>query len=95
MKKSLVGNSNKYPGDNYYYIICDICGKKVRRKDAYRSGTSINSAQNLLVCKKDLDILNPQDLVKAKADRIALPGNEARPEGIDQFLQRDITWRDL
>lgn len=80
---------------NRYYIICDICGAKIRRKNAYRSGSSILSSRNLLVCKKDLDELNQQDLVRAKSDRIVLPGSEIRSERVDQFLQTDVTSRDL
>ena len=78
-----------------HYIICDICGRKLRRKDAHISGKSVLSSQNYLVCKDDLDVLNQQDLVRGKSDRIALPASEVRSERVDTFLQTDVTARDL
>lgn len=46
---------------NYrYYIICDICGKKIPENKArlvYDRGLT----KNLLVCPDDVDQLNPQD----------------------------------
>lgn len=53
-------NLNRYPGDGYYYIICDVCGIKIRRKDAVYITDRYNTQNKLLVCKKDADVAQPQ-----------------------------------
>ena len=50
----------RYPGEGYYYIICDVCGRKIRRKDAIYIRNRYNLQNRLLVCPKDADKENPQ-----------------------------------
>ena len=58
------------PGD--YWIICDRCGFKVRRSNSRKEWTGA------LVCKKCWEPRHPQDFVKAKADKQAVP--DPRPD---------------
>ena len=49
-----------FPGDGYMYVICDICGRKVRQKDTVVIRDRYNLQNNLVVCKEDADKPNPQ-----------------------------------
>lgn len=53
-------NRTKYPGNGYYYVICDVCGIKLRAKDAVKISDTFNYLNNMIVCKKDADKTNPQ-----------------------------------
>lgn len=50
----------KHPGDGYIYVICDICGRKVRQKDTVLVNDRYNLQNKLIVCKMDLDKRNEQ-----------------------------------
>lgn len=50
---------NSYP-ENNYFVICDICGFKIRAKDAVRVTDKYSQHYKMVVCKKDLDVPNPQ-----------------------------------
>lgn len=49
-----------YPGIEQRIIICDICGFKLRLKDVVRVQDRYNPQNQMIVCHKDLDKLNPQ-----------------------------------
>lgn len=74
----------RYPGDGHYYVICDICGKKMRAKEA-RLATDIYH-KNMLVCKEDYDIDNPQSYVKAGRTLPPPPALYNRTESEDVFI---------
>jgi len=64
----------RYPGDGYYYVLCDICGRKLRAKDAIYMSDKYNLHSKLLVCPEDADETNPQAYLKAfKDDQIDNP----------------------
>lgn len=70
------------PGD--YYVICDVCGFKMRASETSKRW------DGLKVCKKDWEPRHPQDFVRGKKDRQAVPN--ARPEQSDVFLDpNDVT----
>lgn len=62
-------SSLKYPGDGYYYILCDVCGGKVRLKDAIQVKDKYNFLNGLLVCKEDYEKTNPQAYLRARKER--------------------------
>ncbi len=49
-----------YPGSENYYVICDVCGKKYRKKDTCYVQDRFNLQNRLIVCHKDLDKVNDQ-----------------------------------
>jgi len=49
-------------GPGYAYILCDVCGRKIRQKDAILITDRYNTQSNLLVCKNDADKTNPQNI---------------------------------
>lgn len=49
-------------GPGYAYILCDVCGRKIRQKDAILITDRYNTQSNLLVCKEDADKTNPQNI---------------------------------
>lgn len=53
-------NLTRYPGDGYYYVICDVCSRKIRFKDAVYVLDRFNTQNKLLVCKEDADKANAQ-----------------------------------
>lgn len=57
---------------NYYVsgewnVICDSCGKKIKAEDAKQRW------DGLIVCPADFEMRQPQDFVKARADKITVP----------------------
>lgn len=60
---------NRYPGDGYYYVICDICGRKVRYKDTMLIKDKYNFQNGLVVCLRDVDKTNPQAYLRARKER--------------------------
>lgn len=71
---------NEYPGDGAYYVLCDICGRKLRRRDALKT---YGTRGKLIVCKQDYEDPHPQD-------RPALPRSpgkimDFRSEGSDKY----------
>lgn len=61
--------ARRYPGDGYHYVICDVCGFKLRAKDCVLVSDKYNYLNNMLVCKKDYEESNPQDRIKAVRER--------------------------
>lgn len=77
---------SKYPGDGYYYVLCDICGKKMRAKDTVLIKDKYNYHNNLLVCPEDADETNPQTYIRAAKEKQINNPKIIRSEGTDQFV---------
>ncbi len=73
-----------YPGNGYYYVICDVCGKKLRFKDSVQIRDKYNYLNGLIVCKADADKTNPQAALRARKER--RNPVEANGEATDQFI---------
>lgn len=75
-----------YPGEGYYYILCDICGTKIRAKDSVLITDKFNYYKNMVVCKADADKTNPQEFIKItnKEKQVSDP-KMIRSEGTDTF----------
>ena len=76
----------RYPGDGYYYVLCDVCGKKLRARDAVYINDKYNLLSKLLVCKNDADKTNPQSYLRAFKDTQIDNPRLIRSEGEDQFV---------
>ena len=67
----------KYPGEDYHYAICDVCGFKFRKNELTLVKDKFNLQNRLLVCKADLDVAQPQlrpfKAREYKAPRITRP----------------------
>lgn len=68
---------------NYYVsggwnVICDSCGKKIKASEAKQRW------DGLIVCPADFEMRQPQDFVKARADKITVPFTRPRPT--DDFI---------
>lgn len=66
---------------NYYVsggwnVICDSCGKKIKASDAKQRW------DGLVVCPEDFEMRQPQDFVKARADKITVPFSRPRPTDV-------------
>lgn len=72
--------SHRYPGNLNYNVICDVCGIKLRAKDAIQIRDKYNTLNNLVVCRKDADKTNPQQLLGTVKPRQEKPLKWVRPE---------------
>lgn len=71
-----------------HWVICDVCGFQ------YRSSQTRMRWDNLRVCTKDWEPRHPQEYVRGKKDRIAVPN--PRPQPPDVFIEPgDVTADDL
>ena len=61
-----------------WWVICDICGFKVRRRDARKNW------RGLIVCKDDFEIRNQQELIRPIHERFAVP--DPRPRTTAVFI---------
>ena len=80
---------NKHPGDGYYYVQCDVCGFKIRAKDAILVKDKWNLQNGLVVCKADADKPNPQLRWKAKPERDFRNPQMIRPD--DEPISENFT----
>lgn len=64
------------PGD--FNLICDVCCKKIKASESKLRW------DGLRVCKADYEERQPQDFVKARADKITVPFTRPRPT--DEFV---------
>lgn len=74
---------------NYYVsggwnVICDSCGKKIKASEAKQRW------DGLIVCPNDFEMRQPQDFVKARADKITVPFTRPRPT--DEFILTQGFW---
>ena len=84
--KTRLPHKHGYPGNGYHYVLCDVCGKKMRGKDAVLIKDKFNLLNNMLVCKADADETNPQTYLKAKRERQIGNPQFIRSEGEDNFV---------
>lgn len=70
----------KAPPRGSYYVICDICGVKIRANAAILITDKFHTHYNLLVCKKDFTTRNPQTTLKAIKDDVSTNPKKTRPE---------------
>ena len=73
---------NYVPGD--HWLICDVCSKKIKASE------SRTRWDGLQTCKDDWEERQPQDFVKAKTDKIAVP--IVRP--VPGYIFTNITYVD-
>lgn len=79
-----------HPGAGYVYVICDVCGRKVRRKDTQKVNDRWNLQNGLVVCKWDIDKVNEQNKpIKVKEKLITNP-KDLRSEPTDRFESPDV-----
>jgi hypothetical protein len=91
MKRAGWGTS--YPGEGYFYILCDLCGKKIRQKDSYKIMDKWNRHNGLVVCKADFDVTN-QQAIPIYTREYPLPQPEyTRSEPSDYFMDNAINDR--
>tara|TARA_R110000868_G_scaffold205232_2_gene453618 strand:- start:82 stop:723 length:642 start_codon:yes stop_codon:yes gene_type:complete len=84
--------NNRYPGDSEYYIICAICGKKMRAKEGRLAESEYQ--KNLVVCQDDYDIYNPQFHLRSVVERKPPPAIWNRGENTnDTFVVNSDTDR--
>lgn len=93
MKKKSLNYFYHYPGDGFLYVICDICGRKVRQRDTQVITDKWNPHRNLVVCFRDYDLTNEQSIpIQAKEYPLPNPKN-IRSEPPDQYLNNAINDR--
>lgn len=72
------------PGD--HLVICARCGFTIRKSESRMTW------DNLVVCQADYEPRQPQDFVRAKADKQAVDNPRPYPE--DRFLSTNEVSRD-
>lgn len=75
-----------HPGSGYNFVICDICGKKLRSKDAQLVTAKYSPFKGLLVCADCVDEKNNKD--RPYIPRVERPLNprHIRQEQQDQYV---------
>lgn len=77
--------TNRYPGNDYFYIYCDVCGSKIRARDAVLITDKYNTLNRMAVCKHDADKTNPQQFVRAVQEKQIRKPYMVRSEPADTF----------
>lgn len=73
--------SEHYPGINNRFVICDVCGGKFRiYQTVMISGDRYNTQNNLIVCKADVDKINPQIYPVFLKEELLADPQYVRPE---------------
>lgn len=82
-------NSIAHPGSGYNFVICDICGKKLRSKDAHLVTAQYSPFKGCLVCANCTDEKNDKD--RPYLPRIEKPLNPKyiRQEPVDQYVENE------
>lgn len=86
MKRVNLPHRSGYPGNGYYYVICDVCGVKIRSKDSVLINDKYNLLNNMVVCRKDADETNPQQYIRSVRERQIDVPRMIRSEGTDRFV---------
>lgn len=68
-----------------HLAICDVCGCKIYASDGILVSDKYSSQYGLLVCKRDLDVTNPQTYIRARRERPISNPRMVRPEPADQY----------
>ncbi len=81
-----MSSSISHPGSGYNYVICDICGKKLRSKDAHLVTAKYSPFKGCLVCANCVDEKNDKD--RPYIPRVEKPLNPTfiRSEPADQYV---------
>lgn len=79
----------KYPGIDHVYVLCDVCGRKVRRKDTVKVRDRHNFQNNLIVCKWDVDETNEQNKPHRIKEEIISQPKMMRSEPSDRYATPD------
>lgn len=64
--------------------VCDVCGFRFKASEMKKRW------DNLMVCEQDYELRNPQDLIRVRGDRPAVPW--ARPETDAQNIPACYLW---
>lgn len=72
-----------HPGSGSVYVICDICGRKVHRKDTVLVRDRYNFQNNMVVCFRDVDKVNQQSLPIRIRERLVSDPKTLRPPSPD------------
>lgn len=75
-----------YPGNGYYYVLCDVCGRKIRAKDTTIITDKYNYLHNMVVCKDDVDLTNPADQIRSVRERQIDNPRFIRSESTNSFV---------
>lgn len=75
----------RYPGNGAFYVLCDVCGFKIRARDAVRIQDKYNTLNGMVVCKKDADETNPGQKVRSKKEKQIGNPKLIRSEGEDSY----------
>lgn len=77
----------KYPfGNGAAYVLCAICGRKVRMRDTIKVRDKYNTLYGLILCKRDIELSNPANRPQPHPrDKTLRQPLLARPEPTDQF----------
>lgn len=70
-------------------VICDRSGFKCKRSECKRTW------DGLVVKNEFWESRQPQDFVRGRVDKIAVPPREARSESTDEFITTEVTPEDL
>ena len=93
MKKKTLNYCYQYPGDGFLYVICDVCGRKVRQRDTQVITDKWNPHRNLVVCYRDYDETNQQSIPVQVRDYPLPDPKNIRSEPPDQYLSNTINNR--
>ena len=81
---------NRHPGTGFHYIICGICGKKMRANEG-RMAKALRH-KGWVVCQADLDDDNPQNYLKSVRESKPPPPLWNKGEGdTDTFIVNTLT----
>lgn len=71
------------------YVICDICGFKYHIKDATKVTDQYSRHNGLIVCKKDLDTVNPQARPFTFSETILASPETVRPRVAESYVTNE------
>lgn len=75
-----------HPGDGYMYVICDVCGRKVRQRDTVLITDRFNTLNNRVVCRDDVDKTNPQATPIIARETLRPDPRTIRSEPADRYV---------
>lgn len=78
-----------HPGPQGVYVICDVCGRKVRRSETQLIRDKWNFQNGLVVCKDDVDNVNLQVLPYKHKEKIVTAPKTLRSEPTDSYRTPD------
>lgn len=76
----------KHPGSGFVYVICDICGRKVRQNFTTIVRDKFNLQNNMVVCHDDIDKANAQARPFRVKERLISHPEQLRSEPGNTFI---------